>query len=353
MADYNLRDFKGMSGQFTPVNGPRSTAAFQPKWSETPVPVGPGGKPLGTEFVTVGNSDTGMLQNQYNLYPQMDMRTVDAGRTEALRDPATMSRWGQMALSQAQNQNAAMMSGQQQQAQNQLAMQGGLRTGARERLASQGMQQQLRGNQAALGGVQMQDEANRQKWLQTSPGNELQAAQYNTNLQDKNISRALTEVNVGRSMQQNQFNEAMRAWAAEQSGQTMVRAAEEGTKSGGLLGSGGILGTGLKCFLTTACVGAMGLEDNCWVLDTARKFRDTFMAQTPERAREITAYYEYAPTIVEGINKRQDALKVWKKLFWEDIVPFVESAGKNELEKAHERYKRLIEKARELSGMSA
>jgi hypothetical protein len=191
----------------------------------------------------------------------------------------------------------------------------------------------------------MQDEQNRQKWLGMLPGMDLQAAQYNTGLQDKNISRALTEVNAGRAMQQNQYNEAMRAWGADKTAQA-ARAANS-SSSGIFSDDMPILG---GCFLTTACVDAMGMQDDCWVLETARKFRDTFMAETPEKAKEISEYYTMAPKVVENINKRGDAKRVWKRLFWGDIVPFVEAIGRNELEKAHEKYKELIRRARELAG---
>lgn len=336
-----------MSSGYTPtfrdMNNP-----YQSKWTATPVPTGADGKPLAPEFVSVGDSNTGLLQSPYNLQNNLNTQVLDRARGEAMRDPGTMSKWGQMALSQAQNQNAASMAGQQQQAQNSLAMQGGLRSGARERLASQGMQQQLRGNQSALGNIQMQDEQNRQKWMSMVPGMDLQAAQYGSSLQDKNIGRALTEINVGRGMQQQQYNEGMRAWGADKTSQAAARAG--GSSSGIFNDDMPILG---GCFLTTACVDAMGMEDDCWVLESARKFRDTFMTETPEKAKEISEYYAIAPKVVEQINKRTDAKKVWKRFFWNDVIPFAESIGKNELEKAHELYKKLINKAKDLSGAVA
>lgn len=321
---------------------------FSPTWSSTPVPMDASGRPMATQFNTVGDRSTGLLQSPYNLQSQLNQDSLIAARKEGMRDPGTMSKWGQMALAQSRDQNAAQMSGQLAQAKNQLAMQGGLRTGARERLAAGGMQQQLRGNQSALGNIQMQDEQNRQKWLQMLPGMDLQAAQYRTGVDDKNISRALTEINAGRALQQNQYTEAMRAWGADKTAQAAARA---GGSSSGLINDDiPLVGA---CFLTTACVDAMGMADDCWILETARKFRDTFMSQTPEKAAEISEYYEIAPKVVEGINKRQDANKIWKRFFWGDIVPFVHAIGKNELEKAHDLYKALIKKSKELAGGAA
>lgn len=352
MSKINLREFEGMSGikaggGYTPTirdfNNP-----FNPQWSTTPVPMDAQGRPMAPQFNTVGDSQTGLLQSPYNIQSQLDMRGVNAVRGEALRDPGTMSKWGQMALSQGRDQAAAQAAGQTAQARNQLAMQGGLRSGARERLASQGMQQQLRSGQSQLGNIQMQDEQNRQKWLGMLPGVDLQTAQYQTGVQDKNISRALTEINAGRAMQQQQYNEGMRAWGADKTAQAAAKAG--GSSSGIFSDDMPILG---GCFLTTACVDAMGLDDNCWVLESARKFRDTFMVETPEKASEIYEYYKMAPVVVDRINKAPDAKRIWKRLFWNYIIPFVEEIKANDNKSAHEKYKKLIQRAKEISGSVA
>ncbi len=117
--------------------------------------------------------------------------------------------------------------------------------------------------------------------------------------------------------------------------------------SGGLnlLGGGGG-----GCFLSTATVDAMGMDDDSWVLTEARRFRDTYMAATPERSEEIVRYYETAPKIVEEINSRDDAASVWKRLFWRHIVPFATEVRRENMARAHELYSAMIEKTKELVG---
>lgn len=190
-------------------------------------------------------TDTGQIKDAYQIKDTLNRDALTASRNEALRDPGTMSKWGTMALSQARNQNAASMAGQQQQARSSLAMQGGLRSGARERLASQGMQQQLQGNQSALGSIQMQDEQNRQKWLQMQPGLELQDAQYNTTIQDRNIGRATSELQQGRDYDKYRYGQEMTAWGADKSSDAMKQSAEAAKSTSGLFGGGGFLGLGL------------------------------------------------------------------------------------------------------------
>ncbi len=188
---------------------------------------------------------TGALKDAYQMQNTLDKRGLEAVRTEALRDPGTMSKWGQMALSQGRDQAAQMAAGQQAQAQNQLAMQGGLRSGARERLASQGMQQQLRSGQQTLGNIQMQDEQNRQKWLGMLPGQEIAAAQFGSTIQDRNIGRSLDELRQGRDFDKYRYGQAMTAWGADKSSEAMRRAAEDAKSTSGLFGGGGFLGLGI------------------------------------------------------------------------------------------------------------
>jgi hypothetical protein len=103
---------------------------------------------------------------------------------------------------------------------------------------------------------------------------------------------------------------------------------------------------GASCFLTTAACEAMQMPDDCWVLELARKFRDTYMVSTRELAGEIVEYYRIAPKIVESINAKENNLKIWKSLFWKNIIPFVNLVDDGDLFKAHSSYKDLISEAK-------
>ena len=56
------------------------------------------------------------------------------------------------------------------------------------------------------------------------------------------------------------------------------------------------------CFLTTACVEAAGLPDNCKELTVLRQFRDEFIAKLPDGPALIRDYYTMAPGIIARIN---------------------------------------------------
>lgn len=93
------------------------------------------------------------------------------------------------------------------------------------------------------------------------------------------------------------------------------------------------------CYLTSACVEAMGLCDCCNELTTLRRFRDNWLANQPNGQAEINEYYQIAPTIVERIHSKPNSLEILKELYETLIVPCVEhiQAGRNEA--AHELYR--------------
>lgn len=49
------------------------------------------------------------------------------------------------------------------------------------------------------------------------------------------------------------------------------------------------------CFLTSACVEAKGLPDDCSELSVLRHFRDSYLAGIEEGKAEICEYYHVAP----------------------------------------------------------
>ncbi len=98
-------------------------------------------------------------------------------------------------------------------------------------------------------------------------------------------------------------------------------------------------GSGSGCYLTSACVKAQGLADDCYELQTLRAFRDGYMKALPEGEEEIRHYYRVAPAIVEAVGRKADANAIWQELYEQMILPclhFIE-AGQND--KAHELYR--------------
>lgn len=75
------------------------------------------------------------------------------------------------------------------------------------------------------------------------------------------------------------------------------------------------------CFFTTAAVGTLGMADDCWELRTLRAFRDGPLAHTVRGHALVAQYYAQAPRLVDGINRRTDAARIWLCHYWSHVLP--------------------------------
>jgi len=92
------------------------------------------------------------------------------------------------------------------------------------------------------------------------------------------------------------------------------------------------------CFLTTACVTAKGLADDCHELTTLRAFRDGWMQDLPNGGELVGRYYEVAPRIVEWIEAQPDAATILDTLFEGVVQPTVALIEAGEEKAAFELY---------------
>lgn len=96
------------------------------------------------------------------------------------------------------------------------------------------------------------------------------------------------------------------------------------------------------CFLTTACVQTVGLSDDCFELQSLRRFRDRVLTASSDGRAMIETYYAIAPGLVERISLRQDARQVWEATYLRFILPcaLLATTGLNRAALAH--YRRMI-----------
>lgn len=93
------------------------------------------------------------------------------------------------------------------------------------------------------------------------------------------------------------------------------------------------------CFLTSACVEAKGLPDDCHELTVLRKFRDEFMKSLPNGQQEIQNYYLIAPAIVNAIKGNTLSKEIFDSIYNELVIPCVELIEKGLLESAFQKYR--------------
>lgn len=98
------------------------------------------------------------------------------------------------------------------------------------------------------------------------------------------------------------------------------------------------------CFLTTASVHTAGLADDCWELTTLRAFRDGPLAASESGRALIADYYERAPALVEAVNARADAARVWLATYWTGIVPAAVAAKLGLSGAALHLYRAMVER---------
>ena len=98
------------------------------------------------------------------------------------------------------------------------------------------------------------------------------------------------------------------------------------------------------CYLTSACVKAMGLSDDCQELTTLRNFRDTYIRALPNGNDFITEYYNIAPHIVKAIDSLKNSKEIWESVYAELVIPCVYLINEEKRAEAFEAYQKYTKK---------
>ena len=93
------------------------------------------------------------------------------------------------------------------------------------------------------------------------------------------------------------------------------------------------------CYLTSACVEAKGLPDDCYELTTLRRFRDEWLSSQPYGAEDIAEYYRTAPTIVTAIRERPDYKQIFDLIFSNLVTICITFIEQNMPDQAYQHYK--------------
>ena len=100
---------------------------------------------------------------------------------------------------------------------------------------------------------------------------------------------------------------------------------------------------GSGCYLTSACVEAAGLADDCQELTMLRAFRDNWLSNQPGGKEEIDRYYRVAPRIIEEIRARINCDEILKSIYEEMVVPCVHFIQQDRFEDAYALYRQKTE----------
>jgi hypothetical protein len=107
----------------------------------------------------------------------------------------------------------------------------------------------------------------------------------------------------------------------------------------------------VRCYLTTAAVEVVGLDDTCWELQTLRRFRDTILSRTEHGQALVENYYTLAPDMIMSIARRKDAKKQWLICYFTGILPSALAAHLKLNSIALWLYKAMTRRLQRLTGL--
>jgi len=97
-----------------------------------------------------------------------------------------------------------------------------------------------------------------------------------------------------------------------------------------------------KCFITTACIKAKGLPDNCPELNILRVFRDEYVRNLPAGDQIIRQYYEIAPRIITNINRTLNSRNIYLTLYKELVSKSLELIRSGKMKEAFNNYLKIV-----------
>ena len=104
------------------------------------------------------------------------------------------------------------------------------------------------------------------------------------------------------------------------------------------------------CYISTACVVAQGLPDDCYQLELLRKHRDLLVQQDENIKALVEEYYLNAPKIVSLINARSDSVEIYQKLYVDLVCKCVTFLEQGDIPSAIANYKKIYQSLKELYG---
>ncbi len=100
------------------------------------------------------------------------------------------------------------------------------------------------------------------------------------------------------------------------------------------------------CYLTSACVEYYGKPDDCYELQTLRKFRDDVLIKSPEGQKLVDEYYKIAPPIVKRLHILNDSKNY--EYIYSQILKCINHIENNENEKAVKVYTKMCQKMQKI-----
>jgi hypothetical protein len=102
------------------------------------------------------------------------------------------------------------------------------------------------------------------------------------------------------------------------------------------------------CYITTAVTETLGLADNCYELQSFRRFRDEYMAAQPRGELQIMEYYLTAPAIVAAIDRSPCKNQVYRNIWDRHLSRCLTMYEQNRYEECRQAYWDMVSELREI-----
>jgi hypothetical protein len=106
------------------------------------------------------------------------------------------------------------------------------------------------------------------------------------------------------------------------------------------------------CFLSTACVVAHGLPDNCEELQTLRLFRDSYLNRSVTGRTAVFRYYLIAPAICKAIYSHDNSRELFCQIYRDLVVKSLQLINNTQYRAAFEHYRDYTLELAERFGVS-
>lgn len=104
------------------------------------------------------------------------------------------------------------------------------------------------------------------------------------------------------------------------------------------------------CFITTAVCNSFAKPDDCYELQSFRTFRDGWLRAQPDGAALIDEYYRVAPPIVERIDARSDAPRIYRRIWTEYLKPCLRDIEAKNYMSCKDRYVKMVRSLERMFG---
>ncbi|MBR4169929.1 MAG: hypothetical protein IKR47_09390 [Lachnospiraceae bacterium] len=96
------------------------------------------------------------------------------------------------------------------------------------------------------------------------------------------------------------------------------------------------------CYVTTAVCLSIGKTEDCSEIRILKDYRDGFLAYESDGKKLIEEYYDIAPTIVNRINKEENASETYREIYRNYISPCIDLIGENRLQDCKDLYVQMM-----------